>query len=139
MDINELIECYRQKIYVNVHIQNRRESIEYFLKHDAKLLCISHTKNSGYHLSYDHKRVDFDNQHILNEFYLLIKKICLLNLKFLRIKNDLKFELGKSLMGSDLPNRFEEFEVIKNQSIDLISLNSLFDYYNIPFDPTRYQ
>lgn len=34
-----------------------------------------------------------------------------------------------------LVDKLEEFEVIKNDNIiDMISLNSLFDYYNIPFD-----
>lgn len=148
MNSQELIEYYKDKIYVNIHRQERNDRTEYFLQHESKVLCISFgvRKDNNvivYHLSYNNTQIDFDsyyhNQSILQEFYLLIERICYLNVKFLRIKNDLKFELNKSLMSSDLPNRFEEFEVIKDQSIDLISLNSLFDYYNMPFNSTRYQ
>lgn len=38
-----------------------------------------------------------------------------------------------------LSDKLEEFEVVKGESLDLISLNSLFDYYNIPFDPNKFR
>lgn len=39
---------------------------------------------------------------------------------------------------SELRDRLEEFNIIKNNSsIDLISLNQLFDYYNKPFDENK--
>lgn len=34
----------------------------------------------------------------------------------------------------ELEERFEEFEVVKNNKIDMVSLNSLFDFYDKYFD-----
>lgn len=39
----------------------------------------------------------------------------------------------------DIADRLHEFEVIKEDDIDYISLNSLFDYYNIPFNQSEFE
>lgn len=39
----------------------------------------------------------------------------------------------------ELSDRLEEFNVIKDNRLDLISLNSLYDFYNLPFDENEFK
>lgn len=44
------------------------------------------------------------------------------------------WEATKTITKTEVKERIDEFDVIKNSEIDFISLNSLFDFYNLPFD-----
>lgn len=39
----------------------------------------------------------------------------------------------------DIADRLHEFEVIKGDDIDYISLNNVFDFYNIKFDQSEFE
>lgn len=40
---------------------------------------------------------------------------------------------------NEIKDRFEEFEIIKENKLDLISLNSLYDYYEFTFDENQFK
>jgi len=60
----------------------------------------------------------------------------------LLLKAEMQIQLSKitkickyfDIKRKELEERFEEFEVVKNNKIDMISLNSLFDFYDKYFD-----
>lgn len=50
------------------------------------------------------------------------------------------FETSNRLSLIEMINKIDEFEVLKNDNqIDMISVNSLFDYYHIPFDEDNFE
>lgn len=39
---------------------------------------------------------------------------------------------------TELPERVKEFEIIKNDNIDIISVNSIYDFYKVPFNEEQF-
>lgn len=71
------------------------------------------------------------------ELFLLSSSIYKRTLKFTRTFNYIGFKIDDIIQldtfNKVLLERMDEFEVIKDNKLDLISLNSLFDYYNQDF------
>lgn len=82
----------------------------------------------------------------LNDKNIIDPNISLIwsKLNFLVDKKSIFIDTIKSLLGNpfspnlltkeDIEERLEEFDVIKNNKFDMISLNSLYDFYNNSFD-----
>ena len=72
------------------------------------------------------------------ELFLLVSSIFKRTLKFTRTFNYIGFKIDDIIQldtfNKVLLERMDEFEVIKDNKLDLISLNSLFDYYNQDFN-----
>lgn len=65
----------------------------------------------------------------------LYEKVSIISYNNLELTN-LLYEL--KLPSHEMYERIEEFEVIKNGKIDLISLDSLFDFYKVPIKQNRF-
>lgn len=81
--------------------------------------------NGTYEISYDG-----------NPIYVLMSKV----IEDFSEVSDLYSDSMDYKIDKEIWDRIEEFEVIKdNNKLDLISLNSLFDFYQIPFDEKRFK
>lgn len=96
------------------------------------------TGDAKYLVLINNKKIKTDKD-LIEEFYYTIRnahanitKLHNIFINLIGIPNGIF--LPTYLTRRELVERFDEFEVIRNGEVDIISVNSLFDYYNNEFD-----
>ena len=131
--IKELIDKYKDQD-VNVDIYDHTSSNNYWviLKYGDANFSVSCLRNDvdiryKFFIEGEQKRVDIK---LVKQLYSILSTLHFSTERFC--------ELISKVIGEKVDqDRIEEFGVVKNNKIDYISLNSLFDFYEKPFDKEK--
>lgn len=113
---------------------NKITSLEYLPEHTGRLITLEGNLlkdvSSIKHLFADPNKIVWIDDNPIDE---LLQQMVLLGCSqyksyFNELRHDVQF---------DVIDRLDEFDVIKKDKIDMISMNSMFDYYGVKFNETN--
>lgn len=146
--IDEMITYFRKQ-FLKSNFSIRHKAITrpttgglttYTFSYKGEIYDITIISKTFKYYSLNDKSIDTNLGRILTE---ILSKIFNNTNNFLRWiwknieSDDAELQEDFSFVRNSLCERCDEFEIIKNGKIDLISLNQLYDFYNAPFDEEK--
>lgn len=120
----------------DIEFNNQKYIYTFKVNDDLIEIHVLNSKTNDIKLRINEKEVNISTK-ICRDFLNELRRINKSTYYFTNfIKDKFKNHITASLL-SEVDERLVEFEVIKDGKIDLISLNQLYDFYNIPFDENK--